>query len=82
MRILNHVCTNGKTVMEYIPETPEDTQEIYRLMIDGVIKFEPPTDEGPNWNPDEGVAVKRKKSSAKKKPPVHRCHTPAVKKAV
>jgi len=41
MRIENHICTNGKTVMQYIPETDEDVEEIYNLINDGVIANEP-----------------------------------------
>ena len=37
MRIRNNICTNGKPVMEFIPESPEDEQQIYAMMLDGTM---------------------------------------------
>lgn len=34
MRIRNLVGENGRTILEYIPETDEDRDEIARMMLD------------------------------------------------
>jgi hypothetical protein len=45
MRIRNHVLTNGKTVLEYIPENEEDREEVWRMMGDGEMPAEPSQSE-------------------------------------
>ena len=41
MIIRNNIGLNGKSVMEYVPETEEDREEIFRMMLDGEIPMAP-----------------------------------------